>query len=69
MKMIRNGDLDKTLTIEQVQKVLEEAFPTTGGTWVDSNPEGFGAHYVENKDILDTEYVMQKMVEEADRGN
>lgn len=67
MKMIRNCDLDKTLTIEQVQKVLEEAFPTTGGTWVDANPEGFGSHYVENKDILDTEYVMKMMVEEADK--
>ena len=68
--MIRNCDLDKTLTIEQVQKVLEEAFPRDGETRVYANPEGFGGHYyVDNEDILDTEYVMQKMVEEADRGN
>lgn len=65
--MIRNFDLDKTLTIEQVWRVLDEVIPRDGGKWVDANPDGFESHYIENKDILDTEYVMKMMVEEADK--
>lgn len=69
--MIRNFDLNKTVTIKQIQDVLEEVFPEDGETEVIyKNPDGFGGHYyVDNWEVLDIEKVVKRMVEEADRGN
>lgn len=64
---MRNHDLTKTLTVEQIQTVLELVFEDDMGYGY-KNPEGFGGHYADNnRQAMSVDEVMDLMVREADR--